>query len=279
MAARKKKKVASKKKATAKKQPAKKKTAAKKPAKKKAVAKAPPKKRRPARKAKMTGAELTRSEQAIMERMEGLPPDDPRYRVLEAALAFKASWVVLAEHLSEVWKGKQYLLWGYPTFPVYCTEEIRVTAATAKKLVRSYRWLDEEAPEVLRARVTDDPGGPPPEVPDWTAISVLADARRELDKERVPRDTYLQLKQAAFDGEATASQLKKDLREAIPEELRRKPPPQDPHRVLRRALTASVKLIDALREWGEDESLLVGAEDLRDAIAKKLPRDEEQAAA
>lgn len=251
---------------------------AKAPARKKAAkAKAPPKKTAKRKKARMSGGELTRAEQQILERMDELAPDDPRYRILEAALAFKASWVVLAEHLSDVWKQKQYLLWGYPTFAAYCTDEIRVTSATAKKLVKSYRWLDEEAPEMLRHR-SEGPVNMP-EVPDWSAISVLADARREVDKERVPQDAYLALKQAAFDGEASASQLRKELREAVPEELRKKPPPVSKDRILRRALTASVKLIDALRDWDEDEDLLVRAEDLRDEIAKRLPREDEQAAA
>lgn len=265
---------ARKKKAPAKTQRAAKKTVAKKRAAKpaKPKKKASATKRAPRRKAKMSGSELTRAEEQILDRMEGLSPDDPRYRVLESALAFKASWVVLAEQLSDVWQQKQYLLWGYPTFAAYCTDEVRVTSGTAKKLVKSYRWLDEEAPELLQHR-SEGPRSVP-DVPDWSAINVLADARREVQKERVPQDAYLALKQAAFDGEATASQLRRELREAIPEELRKKPPAVSKERILRRALTASVKLIDALREWAEDEDMLVRAEDLRDEIAQRLPRED-----
>lgn len=236
-----------------------------------------PSKRAPQRKAKMSSTDLTRSEALIMERMDGLAPDDPRYKVLESALAFKASWVLLAEHLSDVYASKQYLLWGYPTFATYCVEEVRVTSATAKKLVRSYHWLDEEAPE-LKPRNDAGQFAPTREVPDYGTISVLADARRELQRERVPKDAYLALKQAALDGERTAGELRKELKAVLPEP--EKNPATERARTLRKALTASVKLIELLREWGEDESLLVTAEDLRDLITERIPRDEpEQKAA
>jgi hypothetical protein len=222
----------------------------------------------------MSGAELTRTEMLLMERMDQLDPKDPRYRVLESALAFKASWVLLAEHLTDIYSGKQYLLWGYPTFATYCTEEVRVTSVTAKKLVKSYQWLDEEAPELMPK---DAKGhfAPQRDVPDYATVSVLADARREMQRERVPRDAYLALKQAALDGDRTAGELKKDLKAAIPEDLRNKPA-LEKARNLRKALTASVKLIDSLREWGEDDALVVAAEDLRDAILERVPREDEE---
>ncbi len=207
-----------------------------------------------------------------MERLDTLSPDDPRYKVLEAALGFKASWVMLAEHLSDVYASKQYLLWGYPTFATYCVEEVHVTSATAKKLVRSYHWLEDEAPQL---KPVDDRGNfaPKREVPDYGTISVLADARKELQRERVPKDAYLALKQAALDGERTAGELRKELKAALPEP--EKNTATEKARTLRKALTASVKLIDLLREWGEDDSLVVQAEDLRDLVADRLPREGE----
>lgn len=245
--------------------------------KKRGAQKAPPKKSAPRKRARMSGGELTRTEMLLMERMDQLDEADPRYKVLEAALAFKASWVLLAEHLTDVYSAKQYLLWGYPTFATYCTEEVRVTSVTAKKLVRSYQWLDEEAPELM-PRDGEGRFAPQREVPDYATVSVLADARRELQKERVPKDAYLALKQAALDGDRTASELRKDLKEAIPEDLRRKPE-LEKAKNLRKALTAAVKLIDSLREWGDDDELVVQAEDLRDAILARVPREEEPAQA
>lgn len=219
----------------------------------------------------MTSDGLTRAERMILARMEELDPSDPRYQVLEAALAFKASWVILAEHLTEVARSQAYKQWGYSTFARYCAEEVHVTPATAKKLVRGYTWLDEEAPELLPRR-KDGRLVPVREVPDYAALSVLHDARKELEAERIPRDAYLALKQAALDGERTAAQLRRDLKEAIPEKLRPKPA-VDKVLSLRKALTFSVKVIDQLREWDGSDELLVQAEELRDAIAHHLPRE------
>ncbi|MCC7074660.1 MAG: hypothetical protein IT383_25350 [Deltaproteobacteria bacterium] len=210
--------------------------------------------------------------------MADLDPDTPRYHVLEAALAFKSSWILLGQHLAEVlrtglWKG-----WGYASFERYATDELHVTPATAKKLVRSFQWLGAEAPEYLPPK----PGAkaaravPPGALPELSSVSVLADARHFLDEGSVSEDAYLALKEAAFDGEK-ASALKKALLDAVPEHLRSKPA-EDKVRFLRRALTATVKVIDSLREWDSagdagGDDLLVLAEKLRDAIAVRLPRE------
>ena len=212
---------------------------------------------------------LTRSEEMILQRMDGLDPEDARYRVLEAALAFKASWVILGEHLTEVAVSKTFRAWGFPSFARYCADEIRVTAATARKLVKSYQWLDAEAPEMI-PRVEDGRVLPQREVPDVAAISVLADAKKELQAERVSEDAYLALKHAAFEGERTASQLRAELKESIPEELRDKKA-VDKVRILRKALNAAVKTIDGLREWDGNDELISQAEALRDRIIEHLP--------
>jgi hypothetical protein len=220
-------------------------------------------------------ADMSRAEVSIMQKMSELDADTPRYRVLEAALAFKSSWIILGEHLAEVlriglWKG-----WGYASFERYCADEIHVTPATAKKLVRSFQWLGAEAPEYLAPPKKSGRLEPRPDLPDVGAISVLADARRHVDDGKVAEDAYLALKQAALDGES-ASALRRTLKDAIPLHLRPKAV-DDKVRHLRRALTASVKVIDALIEWdsgGEaaGDDLIVMAEKLRDAIALRLPR-------
>ncbi|MCP4501174.1 MAG: hypothetical protein GY822_14540 [Deltaproteobacteria bacterium] len=216
---------------------------------------------------------LTNAEQAIVHRMEKLSPQDGRYLVLEAALAFKASWVMLGEHLTDVAETREWRQWGYKSFATYCADEIRVTSSTARKLVKSFRWLGEEAPEYI-PRVQNGRITPTREVPDFNAIGVLADARKEVEKERVPEDAYLALKAAAFDGETTALKLRKELKEAIPEELREKPV-TDKVRQLRKALTTSVKLIDMLRDWDGNDDLVLEAEALRDKITEHLPRGDE----
>lgn len=243
---------------------------------------APPKKKAPKATSAMSKApDLTHAEVSILGKMAGLEPDTDRYRVLEAALAFKSSWVVLGEHLATTLKSSSWKAWGYASFERFCADELFLSGATAKKLVRSWAWLGEEAPEYLppkssselQARKHDLPPGP---LPDLNAVSVLADAKKAFNDARVSEDAYLSLKRAALDGE-TASALKRALSESIPESAKPKKA-DDKVRHLRKALTAVVKVIDELREWdsGGDavgEDLLVQAEQLRDAIAVRLPKE------
>lgn len=241
-----------------------------------------PAKRVKARAAMSKAAEMSRAELSIMHRMAELEPSSHRYKTLEAALAFKSSWIILGEHLADVARTSQWRGWGYASFERYCAEEVHVTAATAKKLVRSYQWLGAEAPEYLPktrdGRILPSKEPPPGPLPDLGAVSVLAEARSHFDEHRVPEDAYLALKHAALEGE-TASALRRTLKEAIPAHLKPRGA-NDKVRHLRRALSAVVKVIDALREWDsmpgdeatDGDALIVEAERLRDAIAVRLPR-------
>jgi hypothetical protein len=69
----------------------------------------PPKKKAPKATSAMSKApDLTHAEVSILGKMAGLEPDTDRYRVLEAALAFKSSWVVLGEHLATALKSSSW---------------------------------------------------------------------------------------------------------------------------------------------------------------------------
>jgi hypothetical protein len=241
-----------------------------------------PKKKAPSSSSPMSKApDLTHAEVSILGKMAGLEADSERYRVLEAALAFKSSWVILGEHLAGVLRTSAIKTWGYASFERFCADELFISGATAKKLVRSWSWLGDEAPEYLPPKTPHELAQrkeslPPGEMPDLNCISVLADAKKAYDEARVSEDAYLSLKRAAMDGE-TASALKRALSESIPEKNKPKQA-DDKVRHLRKALSAVVKVIDELREWdsGGDavgEDLLVQAEVLRDAIAVRLPKE------
>ena len=226
---------------------------------------------------------MTHAEVSILGRLATLDEGSPRYLVLESALAFKSSWVILGEHLAEILKNQLYKSWGFASFERYCADELFITAATAKKLVRSFTWLGDEAPEYLPPRDRSDlvrrsndatlPEGP---LPDLNSVNVLADAKKALSEAKVSEDAYLSLKRAALDGENAAS-LKRSLNEAIPDDLKPKKA-DDKVRHLRRALSAIVKTLDELREWdsgGETagDDLMIMTETLRDAIALRLPKE------
>ena len=92
----------------------------------------------------------TRGEAAIESLLAKLDPSSERYRVLLATREFKASWVELGERLTEVREGGEFRTWGHETFEAYCRTELRLKPDTANKLTRSYVFLKEHEPVVLR---------------------------------------------------------------------------------------------------------------------------------
>jgi hypothetical protein len=237
----------------------------------------------PSNKARMSKpVELTHAEVSILGRMADVEADTPRYRVLESALAFKSSWVVLGEHLSEVVKSSAFKTWGYASFERYCSDELFLSMATAKKLVRSWQWLGDEAPEYLPPKSSMDLQArkemaslPTGDLPDLKSVAVLADAKKALKEARVSEDAYLALKRAALDGESAAA-LKRALNESLPPSAKPEQP-DDRVRHLRRASKSCAAVIDALREWdsGDDaagDDLILMAEALSKAIHTRLPR-------
>ena len=91
----------------------------------------------------------TKSIKNIEEKMENLPTETIRHRVLQSAKNFKASWIELGQSLYTVYKDKLYKNWGYLTFDAYTSKEIGIRKQTALKLLRSYYFLEKKEPDYL----------------------------------------------------------------------------------------------------------------------------------
>ena len=115
----------------------------------------------------------TKSLQAIESKLTEVEEGSLRHRVLLSARSFKTSWIELARCLHVVRSDKMYKSWGFLTFEGYCSKEVGIRRATASKLLLSYRYLEEEAPDFLRAENLS-----PEKVPSPDAIGVLRRARK-----------------------------------------------------------------------------------------------------
>ena len=99
--------------------------------------------------------------------------DDPeRANVVARVRRFKASWIELAEALSDVKRGNRYKTWGYDSFEDYAKKELRLKPDTVDKLLGSFTFLRKRAPEVLER------DGVARSIPSYQAIDFL---RRERD--------------------------------------------------------------------------------------------------
>jgi hypothetical protein len=124
---------------------------------------------------------MSRSEAQIAARIEELPRDSMRRKVLEGARRFKSSWVELGRLLSQVKRERLWDEWGHPSFDAYCTKELFIRKGTAEKLTLSYGFLERHEPELAEPRPEAGQPAPPFEV-----IEVLsrAEAAGRLDAAR-----------------------------------------------------------------------------------------------
>ncbi|MGM0576524.1 MAG: hypothetical protein ACQEXJ_12415 [Myxococcota bacterium] len=203
--------------------------------------------------------------------------DSPRRRALGAALDFKGSWIDLAAELEEIARERLWKDWDYASLDTYCRSELQLGKAEIGKLRDGFAWLSREAPQLLEPPATPAPEGdeevppPPPRrpIPDIDTVGQLAKGYREYEQERIPRDTYEELKQAALRGERSPYQLRREFKEAIPEHLREKKPP-NPRKHLARALSALEKALAEIEEGDgpvADRDLFEHARRLRDEIS------------
>ncbi len=174
-------------------------------------------------------------------------PTDLRRKTLKTSLGFKSAWLLLAEHLRDVEESRSFKDWGFGTFSAYCQDELVINRSVARKLIRGLQWLEEEAPEYKPSRDSRSPDtNLPKPVPDFDTVNVLARGLRESEEKRVPYERYQEIRDAALDG-ASLNQVRKDLRDAVPEEIRKQE--DDPVRHIKRALSEVEK---ALMRWAEE---------------------------
>jgi hypothetical protein len=150
----------------------------------------------------------------IDKRLQELPPESLRYRVLAALRRFRSSWVDLGRLLVETNEARAYEEWGYDDFTVYCARELGLKAPTVRKLMLSYRYLEEREPDRLARHERQDETQPPPEIPDYQTVGLLDRVSKSPDLEPAAR---ARLHRLAFEGNAEETSLRKEIRQALAE--------------------------------------------------------------
>jgi hypothetical protein len=153
--------------------------------------------------------------------LEAQHADDPeRVEVLRRTRRFKASWLELAEALSEVKRGKLWERWGYESFEAYTKTELKLRPDTVDKLTGSYMFLHKSAPEVLKRDPLDAP------LPSYQAIEYLrrAEEKKVEEGDRIPDETMLDIRKRILDDGAplaTVAKLYNDTLFPVSEEEKR----------------------------------------------------------
>ena len=142
------------------------------------------------------------------ERMADLEPGTIRHEALEAAKRFKSSWIELGRVLWTVWREKKFKEWGYLTFDAYCAKEVGIKAATAKKLLHSYYFLEKEEPSLLKKLSVESPAN----LPHVDSVNLL---RMLNQRPQVPADEYRQVRNQVLEKGREAPEVRREIRSML----------------------------------------------------------------
>lgn len=149
---------------------------------------------------------VTQTDRKMEDAMLAFAGDSERVQVLEVARAFKRSWLDLAEALTRVYDQGNWERWGFESFEAYCRLELHIKKNTVAKLLGSYRFLETNAPKVLR-RTADEPAAP---LPSLQAVDFV---KRAAKRGAADSETMREIQVAAFEEGVEAPLLTKRFRE------------------------------------------------------------------
>jgi hypothetical protein len=193
--------------------------------------------------------------------------DDPeRAEILHRARRFKASWIELAEALSDVRRHGQWKRWGYGSLEEYAKNELRLKPETVDKLTGSYQFLQRSAPQVLARDGVRDP------IPSYQAVDFL---RRAEAEEGAPREAVSEIRRRVLDEAVPLPTVARQYRDAVF--------PVDEDELRRREALALKNVAGRLRELLEQtravpRKLALEAKETIGRLLEALEDDGEQAA-
>ncbi len=185
------------------------------------------------------GGVKSKAIERIEERQSVLEPGTLRYETLEAAKRFKNSWVELGRMLWAVFRQKQFREWGYLSFEAYCSKEVGIRSATAKKLLNSYGFLEREEPAILE-KISQEL---PPQIPSPEAVNLL---RLLKAKPSVSQERYQKVRSYALEQGREMSDLRQEVRSVLESARPDSPESQQArHRARVRRMIGTLKLLKA----------------------------------
>ncbi len=144
-------------------------------------------------------------------------PSGLRDVVRDAARRFKSNWVELGKLLVKVRDEALFTEWGYASFDAYCAKELHIRKATADKLVKSFSFLTKHEP---RAVVESE--DLPQRAPAFEVVEVLAGAE---DRGQLSAEEYRSIRDAIWDPERPAAEVRRELDGRFPRPAPQPPPP------------------------------------------------------
>jgi hypothetical protein len=144
---------------------------------------------------------------ATLEALAEQHGDDPeRVELLHRARRFKASWLELAEALTDARRHAHWRRWGFGTFEEYAKTELHLRPETVEKLTGSFQFLKSKAPDVLRRDGLNAP------IPSYQSVDFL---RRAEAEEQAKPDVMDALRKRVIDEGALPGAVSREFKAAV----------------------------------------------------------------
>lgn len=132
----------------------------------------------------------TKVEQELEDAQTRHENDPERANMLRVARQFKASWIELAESLTDTRKSGTWKKWGFASFDDYAKKELHLRQETVDKLTGSFSFLKARAPQVLQRDALEE------SIPTYQAVDYLRKAHEQskvMEKPEVFSKLYTQI--------------------------------------------------------------------------------------
>src|SRR5262249_23388323 len=151
----------------------------------------------------MTGTKVDR----ILESAEAEHANDPeRAELIRCTRRFKASWIELAQALTEARRTGHWKRWSYASFENYTKKELHLRPETVDKLTGSFVFLKRRAPEVLGRDGISAP------IPSYQSVDFLRRAEEEVD---APADVVREIRKRVIDDGAGVASVARQYRDTV----------------------------------------------------------------
>ena len=144
---------------------------------------------------------------ATLEALAEEHSDDPdRVELLHRARRFKASWIELAEALTDARRHNHWRRWGFASFEEYAKGELHLRPETVDKLTGSFQFLKSKAPDVLRRDGLSAP------IPSYQSVDFL---RRAEAEDGTKPDVMDALRKRVIDEGAAPAAVSREFKAAV----------------------------------------------------------------
>lgn len=192
-----------------------------------------------------------------------------REDLLRCTKAFRSGWHELARALVDCQQSKAFEAWGFSSFQEYYRKELKLKTPTVTKLVGSYSYLRQVAPEALQRNGVSEPL-PTPEAVDYLRETAERCGRGEVDVEVLDN-----LRQAVIEENLPLAKVKERFRGALTTESDRK---SEEVKRQRQAIKAATSLLHGFSALADavPESVIRGAEEALAALIDAYNKAEQQ---